>query len=256
MKNRVVLSLFLSLFLLTGCGIPTWFYISTSNARLNNNTTSFSTNIRVDTEFPVEAKFMLLYTIHNASTGTTPTISSIQSSLISDFRSRYRLSDANSNRFANDGNPVATYTNSTSQTTFNLYPFRVLESSDGSSLPSNGVGGDMDYLFRFDNTNGTIDETVTYSVTNNPDSTVTITATINEGESDQLTYTLARYDRTAFLNSSSYSSDTKNDHSSVESGSYSIYIFPVMYISSDDYNGMHFSNTMLVLSSGFLSHQL
>ena len=261
MRKKAVFSLILSLFLIS-CGIPTWFYISTSDARLTNTSSgsTVSTRVMVETDWSVDVKVMLLYTIHNASSSTTPSSSSIQSGLINTFTSNYRLNTANSNRFSNSSNPVATYTNTAEEKTFNLYALKVVGSSDESEaeLPLNGAGSSLDYLFHFDTSSGAaVNETITYRLDSDGSDNLYLYATVNEGEADEKEYRLARYDSSAFLRSSEYQRDSRTDHEDIENGSYSLYILPVMYISAiDGANDYSFSNIMLVNASNFVSLDL
>ena len=75
MKKRVILSsLILSLvFLLSSCGVPNWFYISSSDARISNSTGSnATTTISVSSDYALDVDVFLLYTIHDATSSSEP----------------------------------------------------------------------------------------------------------------------------------------------------------------------------------------
>ena len=56
MKKRVILSsLILSLvFLLSSCGVPNWFYISSSDARISNSNQNKTTSINVSSGYELD----------------------------------------------------------------------------------------------------------------------------------------------------------------------------------------------------------
>ena len=135
MKRRVVLSFILSLVFLTSCGVPNWFYISSADARISNSGTLNSyTTISVNSKYDLNVDVFLLYTITNATETTTPTESQIKNGLRSAFRTRYRINDANSNRFSsNNLSSVAEFEYASTEQQFNLYALR----PNGENVPTN-----------------------------------------------------------------------------------------------------------------------
>ena len=254
MKNRVILSsLVLSLFLLlSSCGIPNWFYISSSDARILNSTvgTDRTTTITVESGYDLDIEVFLLYTIHNATGSTTPTGSTIRSGLTSDFRSRYRINDANANRFSSSGTSIAEYTYTSTQHNFNLYSLKPM----GTNVPTNSGSSP---LFKLSKREGgaMISSTIDYELVEENGAKY-LKAVLTDSDGRTETMTLARFNSTDF--SVNMSQDSQNDHTSVESGSYSLYVWPVMYISSSSLSstGYPFNNLMLVTSSDFLKFEL
>ena len=252
MKKRVILSsLILSLvFLLSSCGVPNWFYISPSDARISNSNQNKTTSINVSSGYELDVDVFLLYTIHNATSSTTPSESQIKNSLQSTFRTRYRINDANANRFSSSGTSIAEYTYTSTQHNFNLYSLKPM----GTNVPTNSGSSP---LFKLSKREGgaMISSTIDYElVEENGAKYLKAVLTYSDGRTE--TMTLARFNSTDF--SVNMSQDSQNDHTSVESGSYSLYVWPVMYISSSSLSstGYPFNNLMLVTSSDFLKFEL
>ena len=240
MKKRVILSsLILSLvFLLSSCGVPNWFYISSSDARISNSNQNKTTSINVSSGYELDIDVFLLYTIHNATSSTTPSESQIKNSLQSAFRTRYRINDANSNRFSSGTNPVASYT--TNDLTFNLYPLDAVD----SSAPNNS-GADPLFLENKPSTQNRITLTLDYEIRDGY-----LYVTMTDDDSNTQEYQLQRYNGNGIFSSSGLDQDSRNDHTEVDlGGSYNLYVYPVVYISSNSTSpdtGHGFNNLMMI----------
>lgn len=252
MKKRLILSSFiLSLFLLLfSCGIPNWFYLSSGSISFRN--TSGGTTVRIDSnKYDLKIEFYLLYTITDASTESDPTLSSVLSGLRSDFRNRYRINDANANRFSSSSSPVSAYTSN--QLNFNMYPFRVIGAD--SSMNS----GDSP-LFSYEKIRGEGGETsfnINYTLLDSDGKRyLEVTMTDDSGNSES--HVLGRYNGGELLTDEFISSDNSNDHTHVEGNDYSIYLYPVIYISSNTVSdvGYPYNNLMMVYTSDCISINL
>ena len=251
MKKRVILSsLILSLvFLLSSCGVPNWFYISPSDARISNSNQNKTTSINVSSGYELDVDVFLLYTIHNATSSTTPSESQIKNSLQSAFRTRYRINDANANRFSSSGTSIAEYTYTSTQHNFNLYSLKPM----GTNVPTNSGSSP---LFKLSKREGgaMISSTIDYELVEENGAKY-LKAVLTDSDGRTETMTLVRFNNTDF--SVNMSNDSEKDHTSIESDAYNLYIWPIMYISSTSTaNGHAFNNLMLVTASSFLSFDL
>lgn len=251
MKKRVILSsLILSLvFLLSSCGVPNWFYISSSDARISNSNQNKTTSINVSSGYELDVDVFLLYTIHNATSSTTPSESQIKNSLQSAFRTRYRINDANANRFSSSGTSIAEYTYTSTQHNFNLYSLKPM----GTNVPTNSGSSS---LFKLSKREGgaMISSTIDYELVEENGAKY-LKAVLTDSDGRTETMTLVRFNNTDF--SVNMSNDSEKDHTSIESDAYNLYIWPIMYISSTSTaNGHAFNNLMLVTASSFLSFDL
>ena len=251
MKKRVILSsLILSLvFLLSSCGVPNWFYISSSDARISNSNQNKTTSINVSSGYELDVDVFLLYTIHNATSSTTPSESQIKNSLQSAFRTRYRINDANANRFSSSGTSIAEYTYTSTQHNFNLYSLKPM----GTNVPTNSGSSP---LFKLSKREGgaMISSTIDYELVEENGAKY-LKAVLTDSDGRTETMTLVRFNNTDF--SVNMSNDSEKDHTSIESDAYNLYIWPIMYISSTSTaNGHAFNNLMLVTASSFLSFDL
>ncbi len=256
MKKRVILSsLILSLvFLLSSCGVPNWFYISSSDARISNSTGSnATTTISVSSDYALDVDVFLLYTIHDATTSSEPKTSQIQSGLRSAFTTRYRINDANSNRFSSGFSSVADYTYTSRQIDFHLYPLKPV----GDNVPLNS--GDSP-LFRLQKTFGgtSINNTITYEMIEENGNRY-LQAVLHDSSGNEIDrVSLARFNSSAFGTDENIGNDSNNDHQHIDQNDYNLYVWPVMYISSTSASesGHRFNNLMLVTASSFLSFDL
>ena len=255
MKNRVMLSsLILSLvFLLSSCGIPNWFYISSSDARINNSTGSNTTAISVSSDYALDVDVFLLYTINDATSSSEPTLSQIQSGLRSAFTTRYRINNANSNRFSSGSSSVADYTFTSSGSVFHLYPLKPV----GSNVPLNS--GDSP-LFRLQKAYGgaNIDYTISYQMIEDSGNRYLQAILYDSSGNEIERVNLARFNSSEFGTDEEITNDSTNDSQKVDQNDYNLYILPVMYISSTSASesGHRFNNLMLVTASSFLSFDL
>lgn len=253
MKKRLILSSFiLSLFLLLfSCGIPNWFYLPLGSITFKNYSEN-RTTVRIDSnKYDLKIEFYLLYTITDASTESDPKLSSVLSGLRNDFRNRYRINDANANRFSSSSSPVSAYTSN--QLTFNMYPFRVIGAD--SSMNS----GDSP-LFSYEKMRGEGGETsfnINYTLLDTDGKRyLEVTMTDDSGNSES--HVLGRYNGGELLADEFISSDNSNDHTHVEGNDYSIYLYPVIYISSNTVSdvGYPYNNLMMVYTSDCISINL
>ena len=253
MKRRVVLSLILSLVFLISCGIPNWFYISSADARISNSGTSNPyTTISVNSKYDLDVDVFLLYTITNATETTTPTESQIKNGLRSAFRTRYRINDANSNRFSsNNLSSVAEFEYASTEQQFNLYALR----PNGENVPTN-TGSSP--LFRLDKSEGdsSLNFRLDYSFVENGERKYLEVILSDQLSNNIESFELARFNLSDF--SVSMSQDNADDHTGVEEGKYSLFILPVMYISSNSISntGYPFNNLMLVTASDFIKIEI
>lgn len=253
MKRRVILSLILSLVFLTSCGIPNWFYISSADARISNSGTSNSyTTISVNSKYDLDVDVFLLYTITNATETTTPTESQIKNGLRAAFRTRYRINDANSNRFSSNSlSSVAEFEYTSTEQQFNLYALR----PNGENVPTN-TGSSP--LFRLEKSEGdaNINYNIHYSLVEGANERYLEVALSDQLDNGIERFKLARFNSSDF--SINMSQDSADDHTGVEEGKYSLYILPVMYISSNSISntGYPFNNLMLVTASDFIKIEI
>lgn len=256
MKKRVILSsLILSLvFLLSSCGVPNWFYISSSDARISNSTGSnATTTISVSSDYALDVDVFLLYTIHDATSSSEPKTSQIQSGLRSAFTTRYMINYANSNRFSSGFSSLADYTYSSRQIDFHLYPLKPM----GDNVPLNS--GDSP-LFRLQKTYGgtSINNTITYEMIEDSVNRY-LQAVLYDSSGNEIDrVNLARFNSSAFGTDENIGNDSNNDHQHIDQNDYNLYVWPVMYISSTSASesGHRFNNLMLVTASSFLSFDL
>ena len=254
MKKRLILSSFiLSLFLLLfSCGIPNWFNLQPSSISFKNTLNDKTTTVRIDSDkYDLKIEFFLLYTINDASSSSEPKLSTVSSSLRSDFQSRYKINNANANRFSSSSSPVADY--ASNQLTFNMYPFRVI------GADSNMNSGDAP-LFSYERNRGEgveINFQVSYSLVE-VDGNRYLEATMSDDNGYTESHFLGRYNGGQIPTDELLTTDSVNDHTHIESNAYNLYVYPVIYISSDTLSdaGYPYNNLMLVTTSDFITIEI
>lgn len=253
MKKRVILSsLILSLvFLLSSCGIPNWFYISPSDAKISNSTASSNqySTVNISSDYALDVDVFILYTIHNASSSTVPSINQISSGLRSAFTASYKENDADAYPLRSGNNSIAEYTYTSTQQQFNLYLLR----ATGNSVSSSSGNAP---IFKLSKREGgaMISCRIDYELVEENGAKY-LRAVLTDSDGRTETMTLVRFNNTDF--SVNMSNDSEKDHTSIESDAYNLYIWPIMYISSTSTaNGHAFNNLMLVTASSFLSFDL
>lgn len=252
MKKRVILSTFiLSLFLLlSSCGIPNLFYLSDSSIYFKNSQSekTKTTTVRIDSDkYDLKIEFFLLYTINDASSSSEPLLSTVSSSLRSDFKTRHDSIYAT----RINSNINASYTSN--QLTFNMYPFRVI------GADSNMNSGDAP-LFSYERNRGDgseINFQVSYSLVE-VDGNRYLEATMSDNNGYTESHFLGRYNGGQIPTDELLTTDSLNDHTHIESNAYNLYVYPVIYISSDTLSdaGYPYNNLMLVTTSDFITIEI
>lgn len=239
MKKRIVLPvLVLSLFLfIISCGIPTIFTFSDANdvLTLKSGSLSFSKDDGVFT-----GNLMFLYF---ATDLTGDGLSSVQSSLISNFKSSYIVNSYNSTNIADKGkSPVSTITRTSDGVSkeYKLYQLRV-DTNSADNIDCNNQNWASSYMF-------TLEEgsySISYSINEDKNLIISIYKDSDDENVFKQAVTL-RCDNSVFnFNDTNtvrdYTLATGQDTSNID-----LYILPVIVISAPGYN-----NKLMYVSSDF-----